>query len=428
MHRKLHRPFAGNTGGALPLALRRLERETRAALRSGRLPGSHQRCAPRFSFLEGSLFLLLGAGGLFLGLYRYQPEHVLAYSLAWEPGQRLHIAARQGAPEQVELVREQPVPVRIATIKLNTGQAAYSLPQAQPGESYYVRAPLRLGRFAYSLLLPVPIPSPAPVIGQANRQVAAATEHEPPPRAPLTATQPNASAREGTKPPLGKINRPTSPKDRSPVAPLPGPEPHQTQPAEEPAPTQQPTSQPPAEPRGVGSDVAAVPVRIDRTEVTNRDYQRCVQAGVCSPPGKHSYECSFEIPGQDEYPVNCIAQEQARRYCGWVGKRLPTAQEWERAALGERNSLYPWGDHPPSNTVCWKRRSICAAGSSVGDRTERGVMDLAGNLREWVNESGTTRGGTWHDRDPERLQGRASPLQVKVTDSLGDLGFRCTSD
>lgn len=197
-------------------------------------------------------------------------------------------------------------------------------------------------------------------------------------------------------------------------------------------------TEPEADPKsGARGEVAQGMVRItgersfliDHTEVSQRAYQRCVAAGVCRPPGQFSTECGSGRAGFEGHPVNCVDQRQARAYCAWLGKRLPRQAEWQRAAVGAEPRPYPWGDAPPSTGTCWQQReSTCAVGVSPQDRSAEGVSDLAGNVREWMDEQGVVRGGAWHDHEPQALSGNASRLLLRPEDQSGSVGFRCARD
>ncbi len=141
--------------------------------------------------------------------------------------------------------------------------------------------------------------------------------------------------------------------------------------------------------------VALGAVRLDRYEVTNRRYAKCVQAGACTPPSlssSHLRKSYFDSPEFADYPVIFVSWKQANAFCQHAGGRLPTEAEWEKAAKGASPSVrvYPWGNEPAD---CSKA-NFGGPGSCVGD-TDRvgrrpagaspfGAMDMAGNVWEWT--------------------------------------------
>ncbi len=129
---------------------------------------------------------------------------------------------------------------------------------------------------------------------------------------------------------------------------------------------------------------------IDRTEVTNAQYRQCVEWGACWEP-RYWDDDSLHAPDE---PVLWVSWNDAESYAQWVGGRLPTEAEWEKAARGTDGRSYPWGNSPPA---CSKANYAGCAGSPlpVGSHPEGaspyGALEMAGNAREWVAD--------WYDED-----------------------------
>jgi formylglycine-generating enzyme required for sulfatase activity len=187
--------------------------------------------------------------------------------------------------------------------------------------------------------------------------------------------------------------------------------------------------------------------QIGRTEVTNAQYAQCVRAKVCDEPrGLTDYLDS----ASKVYPVVHVSWLDARKFCEWVGGRLPTEVEWEYAAAGPEGYLYPWGVSPPD---CGKANYSAEEGPCVETTTPAGsypqgaswreLEDMAGNVWEWTASlykpypykagdgredpaaSGlrVARGGSWLSLQ-ESLRS-ASRHKFEPSNAGSNLGFRC---
>jgi formylglycine-generating enzyme required for sulfatase activity len=131
---------------------------------------------------------------------------------------------------------------------------------------------------------------------------------------------------------------------------------------------------------------------IDKTEVTNGMYAKCVDAGVCNYPAyalSNSHINYYGNPKFSAYPVIHVSWIAANVYCTWADRRLPTEAEWEKAARGTDGRSYPWGNDAPNN-------GLLNYNGAIGDTTKvgeypdgdspYGALDMAGNVSEWVND------------------------------------------
>jgi formylglycine-generating enzyme required for sulfatase activity len=128
---------------------------------------------------------------------------------------------------------------------------------------------------------------------------------------------------------------------------------------------------------------------IDQTEVTNEMYKKCVISGACREPASVDVpNYYFQAPYAD-YPVINVNWNAASVYCTWAGSRLPSEAEWEKAARGDKEGTYPWGNiAPDSNLANYGdySRGTTKVGSYPAGASPYGVLDMAGNIREWVND------------------------------------------
>jgi serine/threonine-protein kinase len=196
---------------------------------------------------------------------------------------------------------------------------------------------------------------------------------------------------------------------------------------------------------------------IDQTEVTNGQFEAFVQATSQSPewPGHN-------ISDRLEHPVTEVSWYDAQAYCTWAGVRLPTEAEWEKAARGTDARIFPWGDEldGPRLNYCDRNCADTRKDPAVDDgytetapvgsypqgASPYGVLDMAGNVSEWVadwyaedyhantperNPTGPNggtykvmRGGAWsYDRSGVRS---ATRRKVHPDDRYITLGFRCS--
>ncbi len=129
---------------------------------------------------------------------------------------------------------------------------------------------------------------------------------------------------------------------------------------------------------------------IDRYEITNRDFQKCVEAGGCTQFKNIRHPLYRDSLGPRQ-PAVPLSWKRAYDYCLWAGKRLPTEAEWEKVARGgERGTIYPWGNDPPSCLMA-NYKGCSSTTRPVGSYPpgHYGVYDMAGNGYEWVNDWAT---------------------------------------
>lgn len=200
-------------------------------------------------------------------------------------------------------------------------------------------------------------------------------------------------------------------------------------------------------------------------EVTVAAYTMCVQAGKCTLPAGSGFGCNYGVAGRENHPINCVELPQARAFCTWINRRLPTEAEWEYAANGPTVSTgakFPWagsgGTFDPIKACFNTGNGTCAVGTKA--RTylgaevaagSPGFYDLAGNVLEWTesepcsysfmvpdatcSSSGrVVRGGAFLDTDSRVLRSTVRLSLAKDAASINgtfpnswhkNTGFRC---
>jgi formylglycine-generating enzyme required for sulfatase activity len=191
---------------------------------------------------------------------------------------------------------------------------------------------------------------------------------------------------------------------------------------------------------------------IDVTEVRQAAYQCCVAAGACTPP-QYPTGCPYDPAAAPDEAVVGVTWAQAAAYCAYAGGRLPTEAEWERAARGTDERLYPWGDTAPTCSLA--NLFLCSAGrADVGSRPSGvspvGALDMAGNVWEWVadwfsdsyyaqspssdpqgpadgsaNGNKVIRGGSTGENDPAQWVRASKRYSFNPIVGFCGLGFRC---
>jgi iron(II)-dependent oxidoreductase len=178
---------------------------------------------------------------------------------------------------------------------------------------------------------------------------------------------------------------------------------------------------------------------IDKYEVTNAQYARFIQET------NHPKPAYWDDPAYNraDLPVVGVRWEDGSAYARWAGKRLPSETEWVKAAGGEDGRSYPWGSN-------WEADRCNSAGSQdpfegpapVGKfplgASPYGVMDMAGNVWEWVAQEPSKgaspdsvsvrigKGGSWaNSREQATVSSRAKG-DVRLSDCI--IGFRCAMD
>ncbi len=193
---------------------------------------------------------------------------------------------------------------------------------------------------------------------------------------------------------------------------------------------------------------------IDKYEVTNKEYKKFVDETKYRIPYVDSKEAKpynwqdNKYPkGKANYPVVLVNAIDAQKYCEFFGKRLPTEAEWEKAARGSGNRIWPWGNAWDKTKLSNKEdghTSSVIIGSHPDDLSPYDAVDMGGNVSEWTSSpylpyqnnqlndknysvgKRVVRGGSWQKGKNEA---RTSARQFASPDTKSvSIGFRCVKE
>lgn len=120
---------------------------------------------------------------------------------------------------------------------------------------------------------------------------------------------------------------------------------------------------------------------IDIHEVTNAQYKVFLDSTRAEAPPRWR-DGNYGL-GEDGYPVISITWDEAAAYAKWIGKRLPTEAEWEKAARGTDGRVFPWGDSF-DRALANNGEQLLPVALYAGGVSVYGCFDMAGNASEWV--------------------------------------------
>lgn len=132
-----------------------------------------------------------------------------------------------------------------------------------------------------------------------------------------------------------------------------------------------------------------------------------------------------------DLPVTFISQLDAKAYCKWRDGRLPSYEEWEYAARGDKRRIFPWGNKWNKTLLIWKAEKAEKPGTISASVTPEGIYNLAGNVSEWTRsikgDGAILKGGSFIDDNPAEF--RAASWRIsEPSEAYSDYGIRCVYD
>lgn len=188
-------------------------------------------------------------------------------------------------------------------------------------------------------------------------------------------------------------------------------------------------------------DGALIVVRsfcLETEEVPIGEWDACVDFGKCPKRRAAQFTMPYRVVRESQFPMNGVSLEDAKRFCAFRGKRLPTEAEWEFAAGSAHGWKYPWGNDPlDCPEVALKDCDVPLFRSVRSPRglSQHGVSNMIGHVWEWTTDpfdpkpprgSAIIRGGSIFTK-AETIDSRTREV-VRVDTRRNDLGFRCAKD
>jgi formylglycine-generating enzyme required for sulfatase activity len=189
---------------------------------------------------------------------------------------------------------------------------------------------------------------------------------------------------------------------------------------------------------------------IDRTEVTNAAFAVFSSMGGATGIVHPKYPPSHELmdAGDAQHPVAGLTWHEATAYCAFLGKRLPSSEQWQKALRGGlqlngRDNPQPRRNFPWGTTQSPRQASLNdetpkgprPVGSFATDQSPYGVVDLAGNVAEWIRSdlamsgSRMTRGGNWSETPADDLVNFMPIENARAGDTRTfTIGMRCADE